>query len=88
MSKKKLTLDDAVTIIYGMLNEKFPSDNEENLQVRAHISTVLANTLQGYVLCEFPESQSWMHLDDAIFCAGSEGKTGSSAYFVPIKHVV
>jgi hypothetical protein len=26
--------------------------------------------------------------DEALFCGGSEDKTGSSAYFIPIKRII
>lgn len=47
---------------------------------------------EGYVLVEWPESQEFMEEDwfdeEAILALGSEDKTGSSAYFIPIKRIV
>lgn len=47
---------------------------------------------ESYILVQWPESQEYMEEDwfdeEAIFCGGSEDKTGSSAYFIPIKYVV
>jgi hypothetical protein len=53
----------------------------------------LLNTIgDSYVLVQWPESQELMEEDwfdeEAIFCGGSEDKTGSSAYFVPIKRLI
>ena len=46
----------------------------------------------GYVLVEWPESQDYMEEEwfeeEAILALGSEDKTGSSAYFIPIKRVI
>lgn len=39
---------------------------------------------QSYILVTWPESQEFIGNKKAIFCGGSEEKTGSSAYFVPI----
>ena len=39
---------------------------------------------QSYILVQWPESQDWISNKKAIFCGGSEDKTGDSAYFVPI----
>lgn len=43
----------------------------------------------NYVLVSWPESQDFMECDwfrdEAILALGSEDRTGSSAYFIPIK---
>lgn len=44
-----------------------------------------------YVLVQWPWSQEFMEedwfQDEAIFCGGSEDKTGSSAYFIPVNRI-
>lgn len=46
---------------------------------------------EGYFLVRFPEVQEYMEEewfdDEAIFCGGSEDKTGNSAYFIPINKI-
>ena len=49
------------------------------------VKALLSNVKDSYILVEFPESQEFMDEESAIFCGGSEEKTGSSAYFVPIE---
>lgn len=47
---------------------------------------------EGYVLIRWPESQNYMEEEwfeeEAILALGSENKTGSAAYFIPIKRIV
>ena len=56
------------------------------------VSTLLSNMEDSYVLVQWPESQEYMEEDwfddEALFCGGSEDKTGSSAYFRPIKRII
>jgi hypothetical protein len=56
------------------------------------VSNLLSIVNEGYVLVQWPESQEYMEEEwfdeEAIFCGGSEDKTGGSAYFIPIKYVV
>jgi hypothetical protein len=46
----------------------------------------------GYVLVEWPYSQEFMEEDwfeeEAIAALGSEDKTGSSAYFIPVHKII
>jgi len=46
---------------------------------------------ESYVLVGWPESQDFMEEEwfeeEAILALGAEEKTGSSAYFVPIKNI-
>jgi len=54
---------------------------------------VLLNCLDSaYVLVRWPNSQKYMEEDwfdeEAILTLGEEDKTGSSAYFIPIKRIV
>ena len=45
-----------------------------------------------YILVQWPDSQEFMEEEwfeeEAILALGSEDKTGSSAYFIPIKRFV
>ena len=45
-----------------------------------------------YILVQWPESQEYMEEEwfeeEAILALGSEEKTGSSAYFIPIKRII
>jgi hypothetical protein len=52
------------------------------------VNSLLSYAENGYVLAKWPESQDYMDDEEAIFCGGSEEKTGSSAYFVPIKKII
>jgi hypothetical protein len=56
------------------------------------VSTLLSNMEDCYVLVQWPESQDLMEEEwfdeEAILALGSEDKTGSSAYFVPIKRII
>lgn len=56
------------------------------------VNNLLEAALNGYILVEWPESQKFMEeewfQEEAILALGSEDKTGSSAYFIPIKRVV
>jgi len=56
------------------------------------VSTLLSNMEDCYVLVQWPESQDLMEEEwfdeEAILALGLEDKTGSSAYFVPIKRII
>jgi len=60
--------------------------------IPTEVSTLLSNMEDSYVLVQWPESQEYMEEDwfddEALFCGGSEDKTGSSAYFIPIKRII
>jgi hypothetical protein len=67
------------------------SNPEEMLTIKA-INNLLDCAEKGYVLIEWPESQLYMEEEwfeeEAILALGSEDKTGSSAYFIPIKRLI
>jgi len=64
------------------LFEMYGSDTPEELR------NLLTSLGGSYILVRWPESQDYMDDENAIFCGGSEDKTGSSAYFVPIRKVL
>lgn len=68
----------------------------ESLQLEEQETEVVYDLLElveeGYILIEWPESQEYMEQEwfdeEAILALGSEDKTGSSAYFIPIKRLL
>ena len=88
MNNKKLTVDEIVETIDQAVYENTLGNSEINKQVKDFLNTVT----DGYVLVQWPESQEYMEEewfdDEAILALGSEDITGSSAYFIPIKHVI
>lgn len=64
--------------VFEMYGEKTPDE----------LKTLLLCISNGYMLIEWPESQHYMDSEESIFCGGSEDKTGSSAYFVPIRNLL
>ena len=80
--KTQTTYEIAMECIGQALFEMFGENTPKE------VKTLLQTLENGYVLTEFPKSQEYMDLDEAIFCGGSEEKTGSSAYFVPINRVI
>jgi hypothetical protein len=72
----------------GLFLEQLPKNNK-SVQV---VNNLLSCTESSYILVEWPESQNYMEEEwfdeEAIFCGGSEDKTGGSAYFIPIKYVI
>ncbi len=56
------------------------------------VNTVLSMVRDAYVPVTWPDVQELMEEEwfeeEAILALGSEDKTGSSAYFVPIKRIV
>lgn len=60
----------------------------ENEEITKDVNILLDCLRTGYVLVQWPESQDYMDDPDAIFVGGSEEKTGSSAYMVPIRKLL
>lgn len=62
------------------------SSNEEDVKNFLEISE------DSYCLVQWPESQEYMKEEwfdeEAILALGSEDKTGSAAYFIPIKRLI
>ena len=82
MENKQTNYEIAMENIGQALFEMFGENTPEEVKI------LLQTVENSYVLTEFPASQDYMDLDEAIFCGGSEEKTGSSAYFVPINKVI
>ena len=77
--------ESAIELISQGLYEIAPQGSE-------NVTTLLNCIDEGYCLIQWPESQEYMEEEwfeeEAIFCGGSEDKTGSSAYFIPIKRLI
>lgn len=82
----------AVEIIGQAIYELLSPEDPENDEARELVNNLLNATEEGYVLVEWPDSQDYMEEEwfeeEAILALGAEDKTGSSAYFVPIKRVM
>lgn len=56
------------------------------------VNTLLNNVSLAYMLVEWPESQNYMEEEwfnkEAVLALGSEDRTGSSAYFIPLKRII
>lgn len=56
------------------------------------VNNLLNNVEDSYILVQWPESQQLMEEDwfqeEAILALGNEEKTGSSAYFIPLKRII
>jgi hypothetical protein len=79
----------AIEVIGQATFEMWPQLEPETKQA---VDNVIDCARTGYVLVKWPQSQEYMEEDwfdeEAIFCGGSEEKTGSSAYFIPINRVI
>ena len=68
------------------------SVSESGQEARKAINSLINCAREGYVLVQWPESQEYMEEEwfdeEAILALGSEDKTGSSAYFIPIMRVL
>jgi hypothetical protein len=77
--------------IKGMLDDVLPISDSQYDNIRRDILNLLSNAESGYVLIEWPDSQDYMEeewfREEAILALGSEEKTGSSAYFIPIRRL-
>lgn len=89
---KQTRFDEAIDIISGMLDDNYGPAFPDNKETRFLINQGIWCLQNGYLLVEFPDAQEFMDKDwfeeEAIFCGGSEEKTGSSAYFIPIKYLI
>lgn len=65
--------------------------NENDRKAVEEVNNFLDAAKESYILVQWPKSQRYMEEDwfdkEAIFCGGSEEKTGPSAYFIPIKRI-
>ena len=91
--------EEAVEIIGQAIFDYFPDRDGQGIPLTkeereaTEIVESFMNTVdEGYVLVKWPESQEFMEEEwfdeEAILALGSEDKTGSSAYFIPIKRIV
>ncbi len=67
--------------------------NPDNYKINEEEANMFLRVAEeGYVLVQWPESQEFMEeewfKEEAILALGSEDKTGSTAYFIPIKRIV
>lgn len=85
------TYELAIHTIHQLLDHLDPVD-PDNDNSRQAVYDLLSDINNGYNLVGWPESQQYMEEewfdDEAIFCGGSEEKTGSSAYFIPINRLL
>lgn len=84
--------ENAIEVIGQAVFELLPVEDSTNDEIIQAINNLIDAASKGYVLIEWPESQEFMEEEwfeeEAILALGSEDKTGSSAYFVPIKRIV
>lgn len=84
--------EDAIEVIGQVVFELLPVEDPANDKTRQSVHNLIDAAYNGYVLVQWPESQEFMEEEwfeeEAILALGSEDKTGSSAYFIPIKRVV
>ena len=84
--------ENAIEAIGQAVFELLPVEDPANDKTRQSVHNLIDVASNGYVLVQWPESQNYMEEEwfeeEAILALGSEDKTGSSAYFIPIKRVV
>lgn len=89
---KQTNFEVAVEVIGQAVFELLPIEDSTHDETRHVINSLIKCTENGYVLVEWPESQQFMEEEwfeeEAILALGNEEKTGSSAYFIPIKRVI
>jgi len=89
---KQTNFELAVEVISQAVFELLPVEDSTHDETREAVNSLISCAEKGYVLVQWPESQEFMDKEwfeeEAIFCGGSEEKTGSSAYFIPIKRLV
>ena len=89
---KQTNFETAVEVIGQAVSELLPIEDSTHDETRQAINSLINCAEEGYVLVEWPESQEFMEEEwfneEAILALGSEDKTGSSAYFIPIKRII
>jgi hypothetical protein len=89
---KQTNFELAVEVIGQAVSELLSVKDSTNNDTRQAINSLINCAEEGYVLIQWPESQEYMEEEwfeeEAILALGSEDKTGSSAYFIPIKRIV
>lgn len=95
---KQTNLENALEVIgqgvYHLFEERDKNGEcikKEEAEAVKNVHKFLDAAVESYVLVQWPESQELMEEEwfdeEAIFCGGSEEKTGGSAYFVPLKRI-
>ena len=89
---KQTNFELAKEVIGQAVFELLPPEDSQNNESRESVNSLINAAENGYVFVEWPESQNYMEEEwfeeEAILALGSEDKTGSSAYFVPIKRIL
>ena len=89
---KQSNFELAKEVIGQAVFELLPVEDPANDETRQTVHNLLDAVEEGYVLVQWPESQDLMEEEwfdeEAVLALGSEDKTGSSAYFVPIKRII
>ncbi len=89
---KQTNFELAKEVIGQAIFDLLPPEDPENDESREAVNSLINAVEEGYILVQWPESQDLMEEEwfeeEAILALGSEDKTGSSAYFVPIKRIV
>lgn len=84
--------ENAMEIIGQAVFDWLPIKDSTLDQSRKAVNNLLQAAKEGYILIQWPESQEYMEKEwfeeEAILALGSEDKTGSSAYFIPIKRII
>lgn len=81
-------LEVAIEVIGQAINEYLPKGDSTKDETRNLVNKFLQTARNSHVLFQWPESQEIMEEEEAIFVGGSEDKTGSSAYLLPIERVL
>jgi hypothetical protein len=89
---KQTNFELAIEVIGQALFELLPPEDPENDESRKAANNLINAVEESYVLVQWPESQDYMEEEwfdeEAILALGSEDKTGSSAYFIPLKRMI
>ena len=84
--------ENAIEVIDQAIFELLPVEDSTHDETRQAVNNLIDAASEGYVLVQWPESQEFMEEEwfeeESILALGSEDKTGSSAYFIPIKRIV
>lgn len=82
----------AVEAIGQAIEFSLPAEDSVNSEVRDAINSLINCARESYIFVQWPESQEYMEEEwfdeEAILALGSEDKTGSSAYFIPLIRII
>jgi len=89
---KQTNFELAMEVIGQGIDELLLPEDPANDESRKAVYNLLNAVSEGYVLIQWSESQEFMEEEwfdeEAIIALGSEEKTGSSAFFIPIKRII